>query len=171
MEATIDMDFLYGIGLEAIVKELALVANGGVIQTFLFKPPCSMHAHGSEENGLNWDDGHISYDLFHTVLNEITEPFDHLCGFGAQKCEIINLHTKRSVHNLEDLKCPVPSKLISDVRCYLSCHKFPHLRCATKNAFAAHSWLVFYLQKKAYIVCPKDKTRHTAEFARGIDID
>ena len=36
MEATIDMEFLQGIGPEAIVKELALVSDG-VIQTFLFK--------------------------------------------------------------------------------------------------------------------------------------
>ena len=109
------MEFLLGIGPGPIVKELALVANGGVIQTFLFKPPYPMHAHGSEENGLNWDDGHISYYLFHTVLNEVIAPFDHLYTFGTQKCEIINLHTKRPVHNLEDLKCPEPSKLTSDV--------------------------------------------------------
>jgi len=61
MVATIDMEFLYGIGPEAIVKELALVSDG-FIQTFLFKPPYPMHAHVSEENGLNWDDGHIPYD-------------------------------------------------------------------------------------------------------------
>jgi len=48
MEATVDMKFLYGIGHEPIVKELALVANGDFIQTFLFKPPYPMHAHGSE---------------------------------------------------------------------------------------------------------------------------
>ena len=78
MEATIDMDFLYGIGLEAIVKELALVANGGVIQTFLFKPPYPMHANGSEENGLNWDDGHIPYDQLNRFIKGISAPFDHL---------------------------------------------------------------------------------------------
>ena len=45
MKVTIDMDFLYGIGPEAIVKELTLVSDG-VIQTFLFKPPYPMHSHG-----------------------------------------------------------------------------------------------------------------------------
>jgi len=42
------MEFLLGIGPEAIVKELALVSDG-VVQTFLFKPPYPMHAHGSEK--------------------------------------------------------------------------------------------------------------------------
>ena len=46
MEATIDMEFLSGIGPEPIVKKLALVSVG-VIQTFLFKAPYPMHAHGS----------------------------------------------------------------------------------------------------------------------------
>ena len=47
MEATIDMEFLRGIGPEAVVKELVLVSDG-VIQTFLFKPPYPMHQRGSE---------------------------------------------------------------------------------------------------------------------------
>ena len=51
MEATIDIEFLLGIGPESIFKELALVSDG-VVKTFLLKPPYAMHAHGSEENGL-----------------------------------------------------------------------------------------------------------------------
>ena len=171
MEATVDMEFREGRGPEPIIKELALVANGGVIDTFLFRPPYPMHAHGSEENGLNWDDGHIPYDQLHTILREVAAPFDHLYAYGTKKCGILNKHTERPVHNLVDLQCPDPSKLTSNVRCYLSCHKFPHLRCATKNAHAAHSWLKHYLQRKAYLVGPKDKTRHTEEFARGIEIN
>ena len=111
------MEFLPGIGPEPIIKELALVSDG-VIQTFLFKAPYPMHAHGSEENGLNWDDGHIPYDQLYRVLNEVTAPFDHLYAYGNAKCEFPNKHLqKRPVHNLEDLKCPDPSKLTSDVRC------------------------------------------------------
>ena len=49
MEATIYMEFLEGVGPEPIVKGLALVANGGVTQTFLFRPPYPIHAHGSEK--------------------------------------------------------------------------------------------------------------------------
>ena len=72
-----------------------------------------MHANGSEENGLNWDDGHIPYDQLNRVLNESTAPFDDLYAYGAEKCKILSLHTKRPVHNYEDLKCPDPSKLTS----------------------------------------------------------
>jgi len=54
------------------------------------------------------------------------------------------MHTKKPVHNYENLKCPDPSKLISNVRCYLNSHKFPHLRYATKNAFAAHNCLIYF---------------------------
>ena len=61
METTIDIEFLRGIGPEVIVKGLALVSDV-VIQTFLFKPPYPMHAHVSEEIGLNLDDGHIPCD-------------------------------------------------------------------------------------------------------------
>jgi len=44
MEATIDIEFLLGIGPENIFKELAFVSDG-VVQTFLFKSPYAMHAH------------------------------------------------------------------------------------------------------------------------------
>ena len=55
MEATIDIEFLQGIN-ELVIKELAAVSDG-VVQTFLFRPPYHMDPHGSEENGLNWNDG------------------------------------------------------------------------------------------------------------------
>ena len=38
MEATIDMEFVEGIGPEHIVKKLALVGNDGVIDTFCSEP-------------------------------------------------------------------------------------------------------------------------------------
>jgi len=38
MEATLDIEFIRGIGPEALIKELALVSDG-VIQTFLFRTP------------------------------------------------------------------------------------------------------------------------------------
>ena len=98
-----------------------------------------------------------AYDQLNRVLNEIAAPFDHLYAYGTEKCEILNLHLKRPIHNYEDLKCPDPSKLTSDVRCYLNCHKFPHLRCATKNSFAAHKWLVYLFQKKSYRVIQRIK--------------
>ena len=46
-----------------------------------------MHAHGSEENGVNWDDDHIPYDQLNRVLNEITEPFEHLYVYGSENAK------------------------------------------------------------------------------------
>ena len=37
-----------------------------------------MEPHGSDENGLNWADGHIPYYQVKTVLSEAAAPFDHL---------------------------------------------------------------------------------------------
>ena len=47
MEATLDIEFLRGLGPEPIIKELALISDG-VIQTFHFRPPYPMNAHGSK---------------------------------------------------------------------------------------------------------------------------
>ena len=42
MEATVDMEFVEGIGPEPIVKELALVGDDDAIDTFLFRAPYPM---------------------------------------------------------------------------------------------------------------------------------
>ena len=93
MEATLDMEFLWGLSSDPIIKELALVSDG-VIQTFFFGPPYPMNAHGSKESGLNWNDGHIPYDQLPRVLTEITAPFDHIYAYGSDKCDILNLYLK-----------------------------------------------------------------------------
>ena len=95
-----------------------------------------MNAHGSKGNGLIWYDGHIPYDQLHTVLNEAVANFEHLYAYGSEKCEILNTLLIRPVHNYEDLN--KPNKLKSDFRCYMTCHSFPHMRCATRNANALH---------------------------------
>jgi len=41
-----------------------------------------MEPHGSEQNGLNWNDGFIPYDQVFTVRNEAVAIFDHLLGWG-----------------------------------------------------------------------------------------
>ena len=55
--------------------------------------------HGSDENGLNWADGHIPYDKVKTVLSETVAPFDHLYARGYDKCELLNGSLDRPVHN------------------------------------------------------------------------
>ena len=76
MEATIDIEFLQGVN-ELVIKEFAVLFDG-VVQTFLFRAPYHMEPHGSEENGLNWNDGYIPYDQLFTVLNEAVAIYDHL---------------------------------------------------------------------------------------------
>ena len=76
MEATIDIEFLQGVN-ELVIKELAFVSDV-VVQTFLFRASYHMDPHGSEENGLNWNDGYIPYDQLFTVLNEAVAIYDHL---------------------------------------------------------------------------------------------
>jgi len=41
-------------------KELSVVAKI-VYESFRFNSPYGMTSHGSEENGLNWEHGHIAY--------------------------------------------------------------------------------------------------------------
>jgi len=72
MEEVIDYEFLRGNQDEVIVKELSLAAKN-VIHTFNFQSPYGMTPHGSDENGLNWDDGHIPYRQLETVLSESVE--------------------------------------------------------------------------------------------------
>ena len=167
MEATLDIEFLRGLGPDPIIRELPLALDC-VLQTFHFKPPYPMNAHGSKENGLNWNDGHIPYDQLHRVLNEAVANFDHPYAYWSEKCEIFNTLLIRPIHNYEDLKCPEPNKLKSEFRCYMTCHSFPHMRCATRTAYALHKWLRYFFNTKSYISFPKDNTRHTAQFASGI---
>jgi len=56
MEVVIDYEYLKGAKGETVVKEISVAAND-VLQTFHFRSPCPMHNHGTEKNGLNWDDG------------------------------------------------------------------------------------------------------------------
>ena len=76
MEATIDIEFLNRIN-ELVIKELAVVSDG-FVQTFLFRSSYHMEPHGSEANGLNWNDGNIPYDQVFTVLNESVAIYAHL---------------------------------------------------------------------------------------------
>ena len=66
MEVVIDFEFLKGCLGEIVVKELSVAANN-IIVSFRFKSPYTMTSHGSEENGLNWEDGHIAYHDLYTV--------------------------------------------------------------------------------------------------------
>ena len=80
MEATIEIEVLQGIN-ELVIKEVAVVSDGDV-QTFLVRAPYHIEPHGSEEIGLNWNDGYIPYDQLFPVLSEAVANYDHLYAMG-----------------------------------------------------------------------------------------
>ena len=131
MDATIDIEFLQGVN-ELVIKELTVVSDG-VVQTLLFRAPYHMEPHGSEENGLNCNDGFIPYDQVYTVMIEAVAIYGHLYAMGYDKCQILNRILGRPIHNYETLQCPDPQELKSEVHCYLTCHAYPHIRCATET--------------------------------------
>ena len=77
MEVVIDYEYLTGAKGETVVKEL-FVAAKDVLQMFHFRNPYPMKPHGSEENGLNWDDGIVPYKLLETALDETVARYAHL---------------------------------------------------------------------------------------------
>jgi len=77
MEVVIDFEFLRGRQNEIVVKELSVTA-ANVSDIFRFKSPYTMASQDSEENGLNWEDGHIAYHELYTVASEAVAGFAHL---------------------------------------------------------------------------------------------
>jgi hypothetical protein len=127
-----------------------------------------MHSHGSDKNGLNWGHGSVEYDKLETVLSESVANLAHLYGFGASKCKFISDLFKRPVLNLEDFHCLKSDNFVPEHHCWLPCHKFPNVRCASKNAHSFYKWLTYHLQTKGYVKCPRENTRHNAEFLLAI---
>jgi len=87
---------------------------------------------------------------------------------GNDKCQLLNGILGRPIHNYEVLQCPDPKELKSDVQCFLTCHSYPHMRYATRNAWALHYWLQYQFRTKSYIKCPPKHTRHTAQYSSGV---
>jgi hypothetical protein len=167
MEAVIDFEYLRGRQNEIIVKELA-VAGKNVSESFRFESPYTMTAHGSEENGLNWADGHIPYHKLFTVVSEAVANFAHLYSIGTTKCKLLSDLLGLPIHDLQDFNCPPPNSFKPKFGCSLPCHRFPDVSCATKSAHSLYTWLKFHLQTKSYVKCPKDMSRHTAEFISAV---
>ena len=88
MEFIIDFEFLRGRQNEIVVKELFVAA--AVSDSFSFKSPYTMTPHGSDENGLNGEGGHIAYNESYTVAGEVVAGFAHLYAYGVSKCKFLN---------------------------------------------------------------------------------
>ena len=107
-----------------------------------------MAPHGSVENGLNWDDGHIAYHKLAAVLKEAVAGFPHGNSYGPTKCRSLSALFERTVLDLEDFKCPPAKKLKPRYSCALPCHRHPDYSCATKSAHSLYAWLMYHLQTK-----------------------
>lgn len=82
MEIVVDYVALKGAHGEVVVKELS-IASDCIIQAYHFISPYSMdpitrEKNKTSDNGLHWDDGHIQYSQFSTVLDEAVAGFPHL---------------------------------------------------------------------------------------------
>ena len=113
-----------------------------------------MEPHGSKENGLNWDDGFIHYSQIQTVVTEALASYDHLYARGSTQFDLLGDILNRPIHNYEDLGCPAPKELKSNVHCYLTCHAFPDMQCAARNAYGQHCWLQYHFSKKPILNVP-----------------
>ena len=167
MEAVVDYEVLHGRENEVVVKEVGISAKG-VIHTLHFKSPYPMHPHGSQTNGINWDDGQLNYSQLVTALSEAVAGYPHVYAYGFTKCQFLSGLLGRTILNLEDFRCPTPDALVPGKSCVLPCHKFPSFSCATRNATSYYEWLMYHFQKKSYVTCPIDKSRHTAMFVSAV---
>jgi hypothetical protein len=123
MEVVIDYEYLTGAKVETMVKEISVAAKD-VLHTFHFRNPNPMNPHGSKENGINWDDGIVPYNLLETALDETVARYAHLYSYGAKICQYLSDLLVRPVLNLEDFGCPTRHKLGSGYSCVLPCHIF-----------------------------------------------
>ena len=142
--------------------------SDGVVQTFLFRAPYHMEPHSSEENGLNWNDGFIPYDQVFTVLSEAVAIYIICTRWGMTSANYSTVFWADPYTITRPSRAPIRRELKSEVHCYLTCHSYPHIRCATRNAWALHCWRKYNFKTKSYIKCPPKHTRHTAQFSSGV---
>jgi len=167
MEVVIDFEFLRGCHCEIVVKELS-VANKIMIETFRFKSFYSMMSQSSDENGLNWENGHIAYHNLYMVVSEAVAGFAHLYCYGVTKCKFLTDLLGRPILNLQDFKCPQSTSFNHTRWFSLPCNKFPNVDCVTKTAQSLYDWLMFYLQTKSYERCHKYIGRLSSKFVSAI---
>jgi len=72
-----------------IVKE-HLVARKNVSDSFRFENTYSMKLHGTEENGHNWNNGHIAYHKLYTVVSEAVTGFTHIYCYDDTKFKFLS---------------------------------------------------------------------------------
>jgi hypothetical protein len=168
MDVVIDYEVLYGSGNEPIVKELSIAADG-VINTFLFRSPYHMPAHGDTLNGLTWADGYINYDNLQTVVSEVVANYAKIYAFGIVKCQFLQHLLGRSITDLEkEFECPDPSTFKHDCHCWLPCHRRGNIRCSTKTAKSLYDWLMYHFRTKSCRLPQREYTSYSIISGRNI---
>jgi len=164
----IDYEVLRGRQNEEVVKEVSVAAEN-VIETFHFKSPYPMKAHGSHKNGLSWSEGQLDYDKLRGTISEAVSGYAHLYANGIVKTRFLTELLVQPLRNLEDFVCPQPHGLKAQLCCSMPCHKnYLKYSCATRNAHTLFKRLKHHLHSRAYISCPPEFTRHTASFNSGL---
>ena len=83
MEVDIYYEYLRGGQHDIFIKEFSVAAKI-FLHTFPFRNQYPVSPHGSEENGLNWDDGIVPYFLLETAVSETVARYTHLYYYGLQ---------------------------------------------------------------------------------------
>jgi len=97
-------------------------------------------------------------------VSEAVAGFAHLYCNGITKCKFLTGLIGRSILILQDFNCHQPKSFNHTHWCSLPCHKFPNVNLASKTAHSLYNWLMFHMQTKSYVSCPKDMIRHPAKF-------
>jgi len=98
------------------------------------------------------------------VVGEAIAGFVHLYRSGVTKSKFLTELLGHPILNLQDFNCPQPTSFNHTHWCSLPFHKFPNVDCATKTAHSLYDWLMFHLQTKSYVKCPKDMELHSSKF-------
>jgi len=132
-ECVIDFEVLHGEQNEEVVQEVSVEAEN-VIETFDFKSPYPMSAHGSDKNGLSWCDGQLEYTKLNDTIREAVSGYAHMYAYGTRKTKFLS-NLGQPVRNLQDFNCPPPHGPKAQFSCSMQCHKnYLNYRCATRNA-------------------------------------
>jgi len=145
MEEATDYDFLKGRQVGFVIKELSL-ATQDVLHTIHVLIPYCMRRHGSEEDGINWDDGIASYEQFVTSLIEAVAGYAHLYIYEITKCKFLSGLLSRTFFNIEDIGYPNYRTLRQGYSCIVPCHSFSDISCVTRNADSYYKWLMYHSQ-------------------------
>jgi len=121
MEVVIDFEFLRGRQNEIVVNELSVAAEN-MIDSFRFKSPYSLTSQDSDENGLNWEDGHIAYHDLHMVASEVVSGFAHHYCYGVMKCKFLTELLRRPILTcrISTVLSPHPSIIHAGAACLVT---------------------------------------------------